>query len=39
MSQCVIYKQEVDYSEVVEEFEYLFQQVDRFGVPSLTEYE
>jgi len=37
MSECIICKQEVIWNDVVEEFESLFEQIDRHGVESLTE--
>lgn len=37
MTKCIICKKEVDWDLVVEEFDYVFERVDFYGVPSLTE--
>lgn len=36
---CIICQNEVDWNEVVRDFEHLIDRADRLGLESLTEYE
>lgn len=37
--KCVVCKGDVDRSQVIEEFEHLFERADYYGIESLTEHE
>jgi len=39
MADCIICKEQVDWTLVVEEFEDVLRQADMFGLESLTEHE
>ena len=39
MANCIICKEQVDWSQVVEEFEDVLRQADTLGMESLTEQE